>query len=262
MSNTITRILIGIIGIPLIILLSYLGGIWFLAFCLIVSSLCLWEFFSLFEKSSVFPLKTLALIISAFILILFFIMGPQSLYCFLPVIILTSAVEFFRKIKMNPGNVIVACFGYLYITLPFIFLNEMNKNYHLVLYLFILIWASDTLGFFGGKFFGRHRLTTISPKKTVEGSIIAFSSTVLVSLAFSLLVKNFISIGDAVIVGVLTGIASQLGDIFESLLKRTNDIKDSSKIIPGHGGVLDRFDSLLFVIPVVYAYFNFFRNLN
>jgi phosphatidate cytidylyltransferase len=118
-----------------------------------------------------------------------------------------------------------------------------------------MIWVSDTFAFFGGKTFGRHKLAErISPKKTWEGSIIGFAFTIITGIVIWKFFIPDIGLVNIIAIGIIVGVFSQLGDLFESYLKRSVQVKDSSHIIPGHGGFLDRFDSVLFAVPALYIY--------
>jgi phosphatidate cytidylyltransferase len=120
------------------------------------------------------------------------------------------------------------------------------------------IWMCDTFAYFGGKTFGRHLLfKRVSPKKTWEGTIIGFAASVLTMIIVKILFLEYLLMIHAVILGMLIGSAGQLGDLIESRFKRDADVKDSSSILPGHGGIYDRFDSLIFISPIVYLYMQF-----
>lgn len=123
-----------------------------------------------------------------------------------------------------------------------------------VLFLFILIWSSDTFAYLTGKFFGKHKMAPkISPKKTWEG----YAGGVVLTLILSYFIEKYQHDlrGNWMIVGFLVAAFAPLGDLVESQLKRNFGVKDSGNIIPGHGGVLDRLDSFLICVPVVYLYF-------
>jgi phosphatidate cytidylyltransferase len=126
------------------------------------------------------------------------------------------------------------------------------------------IWACDSLAYYGGKFFGKHKLfERVSPKKTWEGAVAGFiggiTGVLLVRYLFIQAGETFyLDVLQVSIIGALGGSLGQLGDLAESWLKRDAGVKDSSSIIPGHGGVLDRFDSLLFVAPATYVYVKYF----
>ena len=117
------------------------------------------------------------------------------------------------------------------------------------------IWANDTMAYFFGRWFGRwHPFPTISAAKTEAGFIGGLLSALLV-IGFGGKVLGLFNIAQSLILGLLIGIGASLGDLVESMIKRDMDVKDTSELIPGHGGVLDRFDSALFVFPLVYLYF-------
>ncbi|AUT03616.1 phosphatidate cytidylyltransferase [Nostoc sp. CENA543] len=119
---------------------------------------------------------------------------------------------------------------------------------------FLCIWAADIGAYTIGKFFGKTRLSDISPKKTVEGAVFGISASLVVALvgAYYLKLPQFLITGTTL--GLLIGLASLLGDLTESMLKRDAGVKDSGQLIPGHGGILDRTDSYIFTAPIVYYF--------
>ena len=120
------------------------------------------------------------------------------------------------------------------------------------------IWICDTAAYFVGVSVGRHRLfERVSPKKSWEGAVAGFVFALLTMIAARALVLDYLSLTNALVLGAVVGIFGQLGDLVESRFKRDVGVKDSSSIIPGHGGVLDRFDSLVFVAPIAYLYIDF-----
>jgi phosphatidate cytidylyltransferase len=127
----------------------------------------------------------------------------------------------------------------------------------MLLFLFILfsVWISDSAAYFIGKSFGKHKLAPrVSPKKTWEGAVAGFVGGAGGFLLLSLFFLSSLPIMDSIVIGVIIGTVGQIGDLAESQLKRDAGVKDSSALIPGHGGILDRFDSLLFIMPVVALY--------
>lgn len=120
------------------------------------------------------------------------------------------------------------------------------------------IWICDTAAYFGGKAMGKHKLwERVSPKKTWEGAVWGFIGAVGAMAAAKYIALDYLSLGHAVTIGGIIGVFGQYGDLAESLIKRDSGVKDSSTLIPGHGGVYDRFDSLLFVSPILFLYFDF-----
>ncbi len=129
----------------------------------------------------------------------------------------------------------------------------------LVIGILVSIWTCDSAAYYAGRAFGRHKLfERVSPKKTWEGAVAGAITAVVVfvglRIAFAHQMAAFVDIGDAVVIGLIIGVFGQVGDLAESHLKRDAGVKDSSALIPGHGGLLDRFDSLLFVAPLVYCF--------
>lgn len=120
------------------------------------------------------------------------------------------------------------------------------------------IWMCDTAAYFGGRAMGKHPLfRRVSPKKTWEGAAWGFAGAVSTMLAAQYLFLEYLAVEHALVMGACIGTIGQLGDLVESLFKRDADIKDSSTLLPGHGGVFDRFDSLIFVSPVLFLYLDF-----
>ncbi len=143
----------------------------------------------------------------------------------------------------------------LWVGAPMAHLGLFDRSLTGVILILIAVvgpWISDSGAYFGGRFFGRHLLfPTLSPKKTVEGSLGGLLLTVLVVAPISYQLLDF-TLTQALVIAVGVSVSSQCGDLFESALKRIMDVKDLGKVFPGHGGVLDRIDSLLFTAPAVY----------
>ncbi|MBS1517874.1 MAG: phosphatidate cytidylyltransferase [Bacteroidetes bacterium] len=261
MSNLAKRVTAAVFGVPALLFISYQGGYFLLCLTLVLNSLALWEFFSMLEKKDIHPMKIITVILSD-LFILYSVMNPQSTHRLLLLILftlITASAEIFRGSAKSPLNPAAAMFGVLYITMPFLILNELQpvSGKLVIVFLFIQIWTCDTAAYFAGRKFGKHKLSGISPNKTVEGSAAGFIFTVIISVTLHFIFPEYLNIKDALITGILTGIFSQTGDLFESMIKRFCGVKDSSSVIPGHGGILDRFDSLVFVTPIIYLYFTF-----
>lgn len=135
--------------------------------------------------------------------------------------------------------------------------DERGKD--LLLLLTFIVWAGDTMAYIIGSSIGKHKLAPeISPKKTWEGAMANVVTSVIIAYISSLTFIQRIDLKDALILGVLISVVGQIGDLFESVLKRAANIKDSSNILPGHGGILDRIDSLVLTAPILYYYHQVF----
>ncbi len=127
-----------------------------------------------------------------------------------------------------------------------------------IIAIFASIWLCDTAAYFGGLTMGKHKLfPRVSPNKSWEGAVWGFFGAVVTMIVFQIYFLPYLKLHQAVIIGVIIGVFGQIGDLIESLLKRDAGVKDSSGLIPGHGGVFDRFDSLIYVSPILYLYIDF-----
>ncbi len=184
---------------------------------------------------------------------------------YLPIVILLTIIELFRDSVHPVSNISYAIFGAIYVALPFGLTNYMvfspafgnNFNGSILIAFFVLIWASDSGAYLIGSMIGKNKLfERISPKKTWEG----FLGGALFSLIAAWLVSIFLKEIELIhwfVIAILTVVFGTFGDLLESLLKRKVNIKDSGTILPGHGGILDRFDSLLMAAPIVFVYLLF-----
>ncbi|MCL6561251.1 MAG: phosphatidate cytidylyltransferase, partial [Firmicutes bacterium] len=146
------------------------------------------------------------------------------------------------------GTLYVGLLSYIYL------IRTLPHGWIWLIFMLVGTWASDTTAYFVGKAFGRRRLAPVlSPKKTLEGAIGGVLGSVLTGYLFAL-IYPFLPISKMFILGLLLGAAAEVGDLLESAFKRQAGMKDSSALIPGHGGILDRFDSALFTAPLVYYF--------
>ncbi len=173
------------------------------------------------------------------------------------------AIELFRKEKPQWANITTILAGYIYVSLPFALMNSLfytgavdQPRVGILIGVFVLIWTSDIFAYLTGSMFGKHKLfERISPKKTWEGSLGGLLFALVAAYILSVFV-NQLSLTEWLILAVIMVISGTLGDLVESLLKRNAGVKDSGNIFPGHGGVLDRFDAVLFAIPSVFVFIN------
>ncbi len=171
--------------------------------------------------------------------------------------------ELFKHFEKGAANIVFQLGGLIYTALPFCFalpFAHLNGSYQgmVLISLFILIWSSDTFAYLCGKTFGKHKLfEKISPKKTWEGFIGGAILTIGTGIVL-FYTTNITSLNNWILFALLAVIFGSIGDLIESMFKRSIGIKDSGNIIPGHGGILDRMDSFMVALPVIYAFFAIF----
>jgi phosphatidate cytidylyltransferase len=267
LSNSITRIIVAAISIPLILAVCYFGRYYFLVFALGIALVSFYEF-SLMAKSKGMNLN-LWLGILGIMFIVFneyfhFLINNYHFLIFFTVIL--CLIELFRNNGSAIYNLGGTLFGVIYMGLfaasligirefyPVV-LDQYENGGFLIISILASIWICDSAAYYGGTAFGKHRLfLRVSPKKSWEGAVFGFVFALLTMIAAKFIVLDFLSWNTIIALGVIVGIIGQLGDLVESLLKRDAQVKDSSNIIPGHGGAFDRFDSLLLTAPVIFLY--------
>ena len=256
------RVITALWGIPLLIAAIWFDQPlpWFTVLVAIWGLLAVLEFYKLVNTAKVPPLTYFGLIWS-----LLFILSPHFNYNFLTPLLLTSAIVlsliWLLLHRQKEGAFIGWAWtvgGILYIGWLLSYLVALrgldDGRDWVFLAMFITI-GSDTAAFFIGRALGKHHLAPhISPGKTWEGAIAGVLGAIIVSLGLGSLLSLPLGYGRAILLGLLVSIFGQLGDLVESLLKRNMGVKDSGKLIPGHGGFLDRIDSVVFAGVVVYYY--------
>lgn len=265
------RVLVAIFGIPIIVFLVFTGGLPFVGLVLLVNLLAQYEFYKLTELKQMLPFKILGLMGTVLITISFYKFGLEKLWLIIIVLFyITLIIELFRNKGSATLNISGTTWGFFYPTVFFSFhilIRELPKSLNLeyaaggrwILLMLVTIWICDTAAYFLGSAIGKHKLySRVSPNKTVEGAIAGFISAIITAYIFHITLIKLLSLFDCLVIGVIVGIMSQVGDLVESIFKRDAGVKDTSGILPGHGGFLDRFDAPLFVAPLVYLYLRFF----
>ena len=274
MSELLKRILIATFGIPLILYLTYLGSWFFFILLLIISLVAQWEFYRMQRNKEIYP-QTIPGLIGGIVLLTgvntgyFIFTGFSLLFMFL----LMLTIEMFRKYKNASINLSVTLLGIFYIPFLLCFLLHLrrfldskdphygNAGFIFILVLFAAIWICDTFAYFFGKKFGAHKLfKKVSPNKSMEGAIAGLIGSIVVFLTAQLTGFLPFSPGSSLMLGVTVGVTGQVGDLIESWFKRDAGVKDSSDLLPGHGGMLDRFDSIIFTSPVLFMLIYFILN--
>lgn len=267
MNNFYKRTITGTIFVVVLIGALLAHKYSFYIFFLLLTIGAINEFFQLSKKAGAIPQKLLgsiaaiSIFTSAFVHVTY---NYQKLYLISGLIIaLIFISELYRKKKDPFKNIAWTLTGLIYTTLPFALLNYIvffKDNIfrpELLACIFLLIWTNDSFAYISGVSFGKHRLfKRISPKKSWEGSIGGGLSTIGIAILLSYY-PGLLSLTDWIVIAIITVVTGTLGDLTESLLKRSINIKDSGNLLPGHGGILDRFDALLLAIPFIFVYLSF-----
>jgi phosphatidate cytidylyltransferase len=259
-----TRAITGILFVVVLISSLLLGQWTFTIFFALISLLCLDEFYKIVTKVDIKPNRLVGGLLATTILLSFALFRNDliSLNHFLfivPFITLVFLHELYRKTEKPFINIAYTFFGVIFTVVPFLFFLNLGflkggYDFHYPLGFLILLWASDTGAYLSGMSFGKTKLfERHSPKKTWEGFFGGMALSILAAVIFSYYfqaAQPWQWITSAVIIAVF----GTYGDLSESMLKRSYQIKDSGNLLPGHGGLLDRFDGLLLAAPLVYAF--------
>lgn len=264
------RVLVAIFGIPIIIFLVVKGGWAIVVLVLIINLLAQYEFYKLTELKKMLPIKILGLVGTVIFTISFYKYGTEKFWLITIIFFyLTLLFELFRNKASATFNISATSLGFFYPAFFFSFIiliRELPKSLNLdyaagarwIIFMFAAIWICDTAAYFIGSAIGKHKLFhRVSPNKTVEGAIAGFIFAIVTAYIAHTVYIKLLSLADCLVIGAIVGIMSQIGDLVESLFKRDTGIKDTSGILPGHGGFLDRFDAPLFVAPLVFLYLRF-----
>ena len=267
MNNFLQRTFTGALYVCIILLSSIYSAYTFAALFLLITVISLYEFYNMaanitFNESA---LQGIILGTAVFILSFLIFSGKLPFYWYallIPTFICMYLIELYRN-GSHPADKLAYIFlGVIYIGLPLSLLNYLvfyplpgyRYNYTILLGMFFLIWGNDTFAYITGRLIGKHLLfERISPKKTWEG----FIGGTLFTLGIAWLISKIflvLTLHEWLITGIIISIAGVFGDLTESMFKRSFNKKDSGTILPGHGGILDRIDSLLFAAPLITAY--------
>ncbi|MFQ6616655.1 MAG: phosphatidate cytidylyltransferase [Fidelibacterota bacterium] len=281
MRDTLTsRMVVNVVGIPAIIAIVYLGEFYFAIFVTLASILALTEFYRLARLKDVSPVPWVGWLACVVIAVFYYRGTGDSL---LPVawhellvtlVLLVAIFELGRNRQNATSNISTTMAGILYVPLLLgtligirqIDLVDYAFGMRLTLGLFFSVWLCDSAAYAFGKKWGKKKiLERVSPKKTVTGTlagiviaVVAYVTMVRIGFLAPAHSTHSLSMTDAVILGVIVGVFGQAGDFVESLMKRDVGVKDSGRFLMGHGGVLDRFDSLIVASPLTYLYLNQF----
>jgi phosphatidate cytidylyltransferase len=252
-----TRLITTVIGIPILLAVLFKGGIlWDICFGL-MGIIGLWEFYSMIRQKGFTPIVITGYLLLCLLLFYsrFGKLAPVFIFFIFALVIVISVINY---PKINIADIALSLTGAIYLggLLNYsIKIADLENPFLVIMLVFLLTWASDTGGYMGGRLFGKHKLSpTISPKKTIEGSIGGSLFGTLIATIFVFMadvqlfthLENFWRVTAVIISTLALTVVGQIGDLVASKLKRAFEIKDYGNLFPGHGGVLDRFDSLIF----------------
>ena len=264
MNNFSKRVLTAAVFVAVLLGCTFYSPISFSILFLFVTILGLWEFYTLAEKGGSQPQKVMGTIIGAVFYIsnAMICMGyfdKRILILNLPLIFLIFIIELYSKAQDPFKNIAYTLMGIVYVALPFSILNYMSwqtgtYNYQLLFGIFFILWSNDSGAYLVGSSIGKHKLfLRVSPGKTWEGSI----GGAIVSYIVTFIISGWytsVSRVDWMLIATIVIVFGTLGDLVKSIYKRSLNVKDSGNILPGHGGILDRFDSLIMSTPFVFTY--------
>jgi phosphatidate cytidylyltransferase len=258
----LTRILTGAIAVPVVVGIVYYGSpLLFLIFVAAVVLAAVHEYFTMVARTGINGFPIPGMVLSFLLLLSFYFKGRFFVEWGLVAGVSLFATWFIREtnVKIAINQIAYTLLGVLYVAGfggYYLLIRSFEHGERLILFLFLIVWLGDIAAYYWGKNFGKNPLAlTISPKKTVEGAVAGIIGSLMAGVVAQVWFLDQLAMVHCLLVAVICGIIGQFGDLAESLLKRQVGVKDSSNLIPGHGGVLDRIDSLLFAGPAFYCYF-------
>ncbi|MEO1050481.1 MAG: phosphatidate cytidylyltransferase [Bacteroidota bacterium] len=268
-NNLTQRIIAAVIGAFIIIFGTAYSQWSYFAVFFIICMLAQLEFYTLTGLAGRIPLKTFGTITGLLLFTLSFlieagVIGSKFYFLIFPVTAGIFLIKLYKKQDHKPfANIAFTFLGIIFIALPFVLLNissysQGHYSYEIILGCLLIIWASDTGAYFAGRRFGKRKLfERVSPKKSWEGSVGGALLAAIMGLTISFYFHDLPQWKWITISGIII-VAGTYGDLVESLFKRSIKVKDSGSVIPGHGGFLDRFDSLLLSTPFLVTFLKIF----
>ncbi|WP_078554627.1 phosphatidate cytidylyltransferase [Bacillus alkalicellulosilyticus] len=256
------RIITGIIGATVFISMVVLGGLPFTLFIAVVASVAMIELLKMKKIPTLSPIGFLSLFLMWLLLVpttwvdLTFLshVSKVEIFIFMILILLMVTVISKNVFTFDEAGFVILSTVYVGFGFHYLIMTRAAENgLALVFFVLFIIWATDSGAYFAGRAFGKRKLwPDISPKKTIEGSIGGIICALVVGVVFHFVFPIFSSYVLLFSVILVASIFGQLGDLVESALKRHYAVKDSGTLLPGHGGILDRFDSLIYVMPILH----------
>jgi len=259
------RLPIIIIGLPIVALVLIFGNKYLVDACVsIIAIMTLYEFFNSFKEEKENKVLRLVGYVAALVIAFIHVIPEEYMLHTIVAIIPVSLLILFAQIiltdmKYNIKDIAIIFFGICYIVLFLMFIpiiREMPNGKMLIWFVFIAAWGTDTCAYCIGRNFGKHKFSKISPNKSIEGCIAGTVGSVILAIIYAVICNNVWNMNINYIlisvISVVLSLVGQIGDFAASSIKRYTGIKDFSNLIPGHGGMLDRIDSVIFIAPFAY----------
>ena len=265
----LTRIISAIVGVPLIALFLTVRGNYLYMFVGVLSLIGMYEYYKAIKATGVKTINYIGFVFCiAFYVLQLIYPGVEMFSDMLAIMLLTLfTYEIFTR-KSGVNGIVHTAFGFVYVTFlmsHIVLINNLENAAVLIWLPFLTAWFTDSAAYFVGISIGKHKIVpAISPKKSLEGFVGGIIGSSVLTTLFGVIIAGYgydIALVHFIIIGLVCGFASEIGDLASSYIKRFANIKDFGKLIPGHGGILDRFDSILFTAPIVYYYFIFVQNI-
>ncbi len=262
----IKRITSGLLGFPLVLIILLIGNKYVVDIALaIIALLAMNEYFNAVQKVAkpvrwlgylcCFSIAIIHIVPVEYLSVIVTLAAPTILLILFAQVIATEMKTSFKDIAYTFIGIFYVVFFMMFVAL----IDGMQNGKILIWYAIIAAWGTDIFAFFVGMHFGKHKFSKVSPKKSVEGCIAGTIGAVLLMLIYTYVTNTFwgtdYSYAYIALIGLILSLIGQIGDFAASSIKRYVDIKDFSNLIPGHGGMLDRIDSLIFLAPFAYALF-------
>jgi phosphatidate cytidylyltransferase len=252
--------LVAVIGIPALIFAAYQGGYWLYAFSIFVAVLGSWELAAMLLAKNVRVGKRLATLLAVVLVSMFQFskFGQLGLFVIFILFMLAAVLKLIETGIVNYTSrlamaILAAIYPGFFVSFSILIHREFAPaGWVFLLFVFANTWLADTFAYVFGRLFGKKKLApTISPGKTWVGLIASFPGGAIASFMAKPFLPDW-SIGSLIVLSIIATAFGQMGDLIESAIKRDCGVKDSSNLIPGHGGVLDRFDSFIIALPAIY----------
>lgn len=258
------RWLTSLVAFPLLVLLIFYGGLFLFSIVMgLVTFLSMWEFSRIVASNNDRTTPNTITNIGILSGIAVIAATSYGLLAIVPIILsfslITAGFFSFRRFQNDPEvsrKVAFQLLGIVYIPLSIsylILIRQDSFGAEWVLFIICIIFAGDTAAYYVGSYWGKHKLCpAVSPGKTIEGAVGGIAANIGIGIIFKSFFFTILPLWSIILFCLLIGVAGQAGDLFESVLKRAAGIKDSGALLPGHGGILDRIDAILFALPVAY----------